>query len=62
MADDRRGIILLGETVSTSTVFGVRGVYGVGVAGIPHTDEAQEGNRREVALRDHGHQRISTYL
>ena len=48
--DDRRRIILPVETEIESTVFGVRGGYGVGVAGIPPTDSARERNRRETAL------------
>ena len=52
--NDGRGIILPGEASSASTVFGVRGVDGVGVAVSTPTDEAWEGNRRETALGDHG--------
>ena len=34
-ADDRRGIILPGETESDITVFGVQGEYGIEVTDIP---------------------------
>ena len=36
-ADDRRGIILPGETASESTGFGLWGGDDVGVTGSPHT-------------------------
>ena len=52
-AYDGHGIILLGETASESTVFGVQGVDGIGFTDIPPTDAVREGNRRETALRDH---------
>ena len=52
-ADDGRGIILPGDTVSESTVFRVQGRYGVWVSGSTPTDAAQGGNWRETALGDH---------
>ena len=61
-ADDRIMIILTRETVSESTVFGVRGGDAVGVAGSTTTESAQEGNGREMALGDHVHRQRDTHL
>ena len=44
MADYSRRVVLLGETASEITVFVVRGGDGVGVADIPSTNVAREGN------------------
>ena len=51
--DDRRRIILLGETAGDSTVFGVWGGDDDGVVVVPPTYEAREDNRRETALGYH---------
>ena len=61
-ADDRRRIIPPGETASESTVSGVRGGDGVGVAVSPPKDTAQEGNAREMSLGYHGPRRRATHL
>ena len=45
-ADDGRRIIIPGAEAGESSVFGVWGGYGVGVAGIPPTDKKQEGSIR----------------
>ena len=60
--DDGSGIILLGETVSMSTVLIVQGVDGVGVTGSKPTDTSREGNGRETSLGDHGPWRRSMHL
>ena len=60
--DDGRSIIIPEEAESQGSVFGVWGVCGVGVAGIPSTDAAREVSGREAALGDHAPRRISMNL
>ena len=61
-ADDRRGIVLPGKKASESTVFGFRGGYGIGVAGSPPKESAQEGNGRETPLGDYTPRRRATHI
>ena len=61
-ADDRRAIIIPGEAASQGAVFGVWGLDGVGVDGIPPTYTSQEGSGREMALVVHGPRRRALSL
>ena len=61
-ADDRRAIIIPGEAASQGAVFGVWGLDGVGVDGIPPTYTSQEGSGGEMALVGHGPRRRALSL
>ena len=61
-SDDGHEVILLVETSSESTVFGVQGGNNIGVAVSTPTGATREGNRRETALGDSVPRKRTTHL
>ena len=60
--DDSSRSFLIVDTACMGTVHGVRGGYGNRVTDIPSTDAAQEGNRWETALGNHGPRQRAMHL